>query len=186
MWERRDRRTVKKSFRGASVVAFAVLACAAPALGQTAHVRGERGMQRLVDQAARRSPMVQALIDRLQEQDVTVYVRARAFPQLNLEGRVALLSTVGRHRYLVIELACGRSELAQMATLGHELFHALEIAEAPAVVNAETLADLYSRIGTKIADSGGLQTFETGAAAAAGVLARRQLLTNSTRHGHGT
>jgi hypothetical protein len=186
MWERRDRRADQKKFFGASVAAFAVLFCAAPALGQTAHVRGERGIQRLVDEAARRSPMVQELIDRLQEQDVTVYVRARTFPQLDLEGRVALLSTVGSHRYLVVELACGRSELSQMATLGHELFHALEIAGTPAVVNAETLADLYSRIGTKTADSGGLRTFETEAAAAAGVLTRQQLLTNTTRHGHGT
>jgi hypothetical protein len=186
MWERRNRRADRKKFCGASVAAFAVLACAAPSFAQTAHVRGERGMQRLVDPAARRSPMVQELIDRLQAQDVTVYVRARALPQLDLDGRVALLSTVGGHRYLVIELACGRSELAQMATLGHELFHALEIAGTPAVVDAESLADLYARIGTKTGDSGGLRTFETEAAAAAGVLARQQLLTNSTRHGHGT
>jgi hypothetical protein len=186
MRERRNRGAGEKKFVGASVAAFAVLACAAPAFAQAAHVRGERGMQRLVDQAGRRSPMVQALIDRLQEQDVTVYVRTRTFPQLDLEGRVALLSSVGSHRYLVIELACGRSELAQMATLGHELFHALEIALTPAVVNAATLADLYSRIGTKTTDSGGLRTFETEAAAAAGVLARQQLLINSTRHGHGT
>jgi hypothetical protein len=186
MWERRDRDAGQKKFFGAIVVAFAVLACPAPAFAQSAHVRGERGMQRLVDQAARRSAMVQALIDRLQEQDVTVYVRARTFPQIDLEGRVALLSTVGGHRYLVVELACGRSELSQMATLGHELFHALEIAGAPAVVNAETLADLYSRIGTKTTDSAGFRTFETEAAAAAGVLTRQQLLTNTTRHGHGT
>ena len=186
MWERRHRRADRKKFSGVSIVAVAVLAAAAPALAQTAHVRGEHGMQRLVDEAARRSPIVQELIDLLQEQDVTVYVRGRTFPQADLEGRVTLLSRVGSHRYLVIELANGRSELAQMATLGHELFHALEIAAAPAVVNAETLADLYSRIGTKTNDSGGLRTFETEAAAAAGVLARRQLLINSTRHGHGT
>ncbi len=139
----------------------------------------------LVDEAARRSPAIREWIDRLQELDVTVYVRARTFTQLDLEGRVALLSTAGGHRYLVIELACGRSELTQMATLGHELFHAIEIAEEPSVVDAETLADLYSRIGRKTGDSGGLRTFETEAAAAAGLRARRQLLT-STRHGHGT
>ena len=143
-------------------------------------------MQRLVDEAARRSPAIREWIDRLQELDVTVYVRARTFSQLDLEGRVALLSTAGSHRYLVIELACGRSELTQMATLGHELFHAIEIAEEPSVVNADTLADLYSRIGRKTSDSGGLRTFETEAAAAAGLRARRQLLINSTRHGHGT
>ena len=72
-----------------------------------------------------------------------------------------------------------------MATLGHELFHAIEIAEEPSVVNAETLAAFYSRIGIKTGDSGGWQTFETEAAAAAGLRARRQLLI-STRHGNGT
>ena len=73
-----------------------------------------------------------------------------------------------------------------MATLGHELFHAVEIAETPSVVSAETLADLYSRIGRKTSDSRGVRTFETEAAAAAGLRARRQLLTSSTRQGHGT
>jgi hypothetical protein len=53
-------------------------------------------------------------------------------------------------------------------------------------VDADTLADLYSRIGRKTSDHAGLRTFETEAAAAAGLLARQQLLINSTRHGHGT
>jgi hypothetical protein len=186
MWERGGGSTRQINFLGAGFAALAFLSSAAPAIAQSAHVRGEQAMQRLIDQAARRSPAIQEWIDRLQELDVTVYVRARTLPQLELEGRVALLSTVGGHRYLVIELACGRSELAQMATLGHELFHALEIAETPSVVNAETLADLYLRIGSKTTDSGGLRTFETEAATAAGLLARQQLLINSTRHGHGT
>jgi hypothetical protein len=72
-----------------------------------------------------------------------------------------------------------------MATLGHELFHAIEIAEESSVVNAETLAAFYTRIGVKTGDTGGLRTFETEAAAAAGLRARRQLLT-STRNGNGT
>ena len=53
----------------------------------------------------------------------------------------------------------------------------------PSVVNADTMADFYARIGIKTGDSGGLRTFETEAAAAAGLLARRQLL---TRNGNGT
>jgi hypothetical protein len=43
----------------------------------------------------------------------------------------------------------------------------------------------YSRIGIKTGDSRGWQTFETEAAAAAGLRARRELLT-STRHDNGT
>jgi hypothetical protein len=105
---------------------------------------------------------------------------------LDLEGRVGLLSTGGIHRYLVIDLACRRVELSQMATLGHELFHAIEIAEEPSVVNSSTLADLYSRIGLQTGDSPGRRTFETRAAVAAGERVRRELLTNAASHGHGT
>jgi hypothetical protein len=155
-----------------------------PVFGQTPHVRGEGGMQRLVDDAARRAPAIREWIDRLEELDITVYVRARVFTQLDLDGRIGLLSAAAGHRFLLIELACGRSEVSQMATLGHELFHALEIAEEPSVVSAATLADLYSRIGRQTGDTRGLRTFETEAAAAAGVRVRRQLLT--TRNGHGT
>ena len=169
----------------AALLALAPSAMAQDRIAPPPHVRGDRGMQRLIDNAARRAPAIREWIDRLQELDVTVYVRARVFSQLELDGHVALLSTAGRHRYLVIELACGRSELTQMATLGHELFHAIEIAEQPRVVSPDTLADLYSRIGTKTGDSSGLRTFETEAAAAAGLRARRQLLT-SMRHGNGT
>ena len=149
------------------------------------HVRGDDTMRRFIDDAARRSPAIRQWIDRLQELDVTVYVRPKVFAQRDLEGRVAILSNAGRHRYLVIELSCGRADIAMMATLGHELFHAIEIAEEPSVVNAETLAAFYTRIGVKPGDTGGLRTFETEAAAAAGLRARRQLLT-STRNSNGT
>lgn len=168
-----------------------VLLMASPAFAQAhdfppPHVRPEGGMKRLVDEAARRSPSLRESIDRLEALAVTVYIRPKVFARSDLLGRVALQSSVGSRRYLVIELACGRSELTQMTALAHELFHALEIAEEPSVVNASTMAAFYSRIGTQTGDSGGLRTFETEAAAAAGQLAHRQLLTSTTRHGHGT
>jgi hypothetical protein len=190
MWRRVGGKNFSDRVVGAAAAALMLLTLAGSAHAQAPitpapHVRGDRAMQRLIDEAARRSPAIQEWIDRLQDLDVTVYVRSKSFTQHDLDGRVALLSTSGGHRYLVIELACARAELVQMATLGHELFHALEIAEQPSVVSADSLADLYSRIGIKTGDSGGVRTFETEAAAAAGVRARRQLLT-STRHGDGT
>ena len=188
MWKRGGRKNCSaRVLPAGAALMLLTLAGSATAQERIAppHVRGDRAMQRLIDDAAIRSPAIREWVDRLQELDVTVYVRAKSFTQHDLDGRVALLSTAGGHRYLVIELACGRAELVQMATLGHELFHALEIAEEPSVVSADTLAELYSRIGIKTGDSGGVRTFETEAAAAAGLRARRQLLT-STRQGNGT
>jgi len=173
------------------LVVVALLAFASPAAAQDGfvqpppHVRGEGAMQRLIDDAARRSPAIQDWIDRLQTLDVTVYVRSRMFTQVDLDGRIALVSMTGSRRYLMIELACARSELVQMTTLGHELFHALEIAQEPSAVDAETVADLYARIGSQTGNTRGQRTFETEAAIAAGLRARRQLL-SPTRHGHGT
>src|SRR4051794_37535693 len=171
-----------------AVVASLALLVSLPAAAQdrAPHVRGERGMQRLIDDAARRSPAIQASLDRLDALDVVVYVRAALFSGVELDGRVALLSTVGTRRYLLIELACGRSELTQMTTLGHELFHAIEIGAEPSVVSPDTLADFYSRIGSRTGGTQGRRTFETEAAAAAGLRARRELLTSTTRQGHGT
>jgi hypothetical protein len=184
--EREGRKGRKERFGFASFAGFAFLVLAAPAIAQPPHVRGEGGMHQLIDDAARRSPEIRGSIDRLQDLDVTVYVRGRALMQPDLDGRIALLSVAAGHRYLIIELACGRSELTQMATLGHELFHAIEIAEEPSAVSPETLAALYARIGSKTGERLGLRTYETEAAAAAGMRARRQLLTNATRHGNGT
>jgi hypothetical protein len=150
------------------------------------HVRPTREVRTLVDDAARGSGAIRALMDRLEALDVTVYIRAVTFADSNLEGRAALLAGQVGHRYLVIELACGRSRLSQMATLGHELHHAVEIAEEPSVVDARTLAALYERIGRKTSDWNGRQTFETDAAADAGLRARRELLVNSTRRSNGT
>lgn len=73
-----------------------------------------------------------------------------------------------------------------MATLGHERFHAIAIAEQLSAVNAATLANLYERIGQQTGDDEGMRTLETAAAAAAGQRARRQLLRNTMRHGNGT
>lgn len=145
------------------------------------HVRAEPEVRELVADAARGSQEIRSLIDRLEELDVTVYVRARTFVQTDLDGRVALLAAASGRRYLVIELACGRPRLTQMGTLGHELYHAVEIAEEPSVVDARTLAALYTRIGRRTDYWGGRMMFETEAAADAGLRVRRELFTNSTR-----
>jgi hypothetical protein len=178
----------------ASAGMLLLLLVAGPAIAQDVdaetppppHVRPEHAIRPLVEDAARRSPAIRDLIDQLEALDVTVYIRTRLFTQIDLEGRVALLAMNGGRRYLMIELACGRADLTLMATLGHELFHALEIAREPSVVDAATLAALYARIGMQTGDTVGRQTFETSAAAAAGQRVRRELLTNTARSGHGS
>jgi hypothetical protein len=151
------------------------------------HVRPETTMLRaLTAQAATRSPIVHAMIDRLNHSDVVVYIRHRTFGPVMLDGRTGILSAVGQRRYLVIELACDRSELVQMATLGHELHHALEIAGEPSIVDPSTLARFYARIGIPSHPMGHAQTFETQAAADTGARVRHELLTTPARNANGS
>jgi hypothetical protein len=183
--------SMRRRFLAAATAAL--LAIAAPARGQALaahpppHVRPEKELRTLFDEALRRSPTLRDVVERLEEMDVTVYIRHHDLGMSGLDGRVALLSMHGTHRYLVIELACGRADLQAMATLGHELFHAGEIASEPSVVDAETMATYYARIGklTGSTDDGN-RTYETRAAAAIGTRVRQELLTSSTRNSNGT
>jgi len=146
------------------------------------HVRAEsHDTRRFIQEAAERSAIVHALIDRLEQSDVVAYVRFVAFSGSLLEGRVGFISRAGNRRYVAIEVACGRDRTLQIATFAHELQHVLEIAAAPAVVDAGTLAIHYGRIGLRMTDTYGHQTFETLAAIETGRRARRDITGGAAR-----
>ena len=156
-----------------------ILLIASPAIAQPAqkppHVRPHADVVELLSDAVHQSPTIQALIDRLETLDVTVYIRRHRFAQSELYGRTGLLASVDHHRYLVIELACGRTQVTDMSTLAHELFHAVEIASEPSIVDVRSLAAFYSRTGFRTDNTIDRQTFETMGAAEAGRQALREL-----------
>ena len=167
---------------GMSLVAAVVLGVQALSPPSTPHLRPEIMLRPLVEQAAQRSPSIRDLIDRIEASDLIVYVRLRQFAQSNLDGRVALLSRMpAGQRYLMIELACARSDVVTMATLGHELYHAMEIAAEPWIVDASGLTSYYTRHGQRTGDIQGNVTFETRGAEQAGVQVRRELFTTPAR-----
>jgi hypothetical protein len=150
------------------------------------HLRPEtRGLRALTARAAERSSIIRGLIDQLDQAAVIVYLRHRVFGPVTVDGHIGLLSASRTHRFLVIELACDRSELTQMATLAHELHHALEIAGEPAVVDTQSLMRFYTRVGSPLQPMGITMTFETQAAAETGARVRHELLRQPTRSAHG-
>ena len=142
-------------------------------------------LRALTTRAAERSAKVRELIEQLDQSSVIVYLRHRIFGPATVDGHIGLLSASSTHRFLVIELARDRSELTQMATLAHELHHALEIAGEPSVVDVPTLMRFYTRVGSALQPMGVTMTFETRAAADAGARARHELLASPTRSAHG-
>lgn len=126
----------------------------------------------LIAEGARRSPMFRTLVDRLNRSTVIVYVEHRLLPG-QLSGRLSLIGRGQRWRYLRIEIECRQSTVGQIAALGHELQHAVEIADAAAAVDEPSIRALYGMIGFAIDES--RRRFESDAAKAAGDRVRREL-----------
>ena len=76
-------------------------------------------------------------------------------------------------------IECRQSLDAQIATLGHELQHAVEVAEEGAIVDQRSLQALYGRIGFATEDR--RRQFESHAAREAGDQVRRDLSSRASR-----
>ena len=110
----------------------------------TSHVRStDRRVGTLIAEGAVRSPLLQSLIHQLDQSDVFVYVEHAVLPS-GLTGRLTFTTSSGRWRYLRIQIDCRQSLTSQTVALGHELRHAVEIANA-AVVDEASVRQLYRR-----------------------------------------
>jgi hypothetical protein len=130
---------------------------------------GKRDAAALLEIARLACPTVQRLLDELQETDVIVLVEVRD-GVLNGTGHLTFQGEGHGTRYLRITLDGGNRRPELAAWLAHELQHAVEVAAAAGVKNAEGLGRLFTRIGWRVADA----QFETDAAVTAGKQALRE------------
>ena len=100
----------------------------------------------LLEDGIKRSPTFKGLVDRLAKSDVILYVRPDVTAKNN-NMRLTFLAAKGGFRYLVIRVGAGRSKDQQLATLGHEMQHAVIIADAASVVDSATLRREFERVG---------------------------------------
>ena len=93
----------------------------------------------------------------------------------SIAGHITLMGSAGGRRYVRLSVNPRHDGRQRLAILGHELRHAVELADAEAVIDQPSLLSLYRRIGFR----SGERAFESDAAIAAGrrvpdELARRQ------------
>jgi hypothetical protein len=103
---------------------------------------------RLLAEGYARSETFRGLVVRLNESDVVVYVEPELAPRLGLRGY--LMSDVvigGGKRFLRIRLYPFGNVNTLIARLGHELQHAVEVADAPGVRDEDTFSQHFVRIG---------------------------------------
>jgi hypothetical protein len=94
-----------------------------------------------------RSSLFRELVAKLDASDVIVYAQSDCGMSRRLFGRLAFMGAGGGRRYLHILISCALTDDQQIAALGHELRHAIEIADAPSVVDTVSLGKQYQRIG---------------------------------------
>jgi hypothetical protein len=151
---------------------YAPLTEAAVLEAPTRHVRtSDESVRRLLRRGFRDSSTFAALVRRLQRSDVIVYIEDVPHLPGSLDGRMMMLPRANGCRYVRVQLALRGAPEDAIAVLGHELQHAVEVAEAIDVVDASGLEKLYRRIGVR----SGPQIYDTIAAQELGRLVRREL-----------
>lgn len=92
-----------------------------------------------------RSATFRQIAAELERSDVVVYVQARP---MRLPGQLQFVAARGGLRYVRVSVRTPAVDAVLVAWLGHELYHALEIASAPEVVDEASLIQYYERIGS--------------------------------------
>jgi hypothetical protein len=164
------------------LLALLLLIASSPALfaqtvddGPHNHIRTtDQRLLRLLHEGVRGSATFRRMVDRIRHSDVIVYLECGRGTR-SADGRLTFISAAGGRRYVHIRVARLASADVQIALIGHELRHAVEIADAPAVVDGESLAREYERIGFLNANQLANTSYDSDAAVEAGYQVVRDL-----------
>ena len=137
------------------------------------HVRGvDSRVRDWIRIGASGSLTFSTLLDRLATSDVIVYVEIVPRISTGVSGHLLFVTSTRTVRYLRVALADDGGRTEMVSRLGHELQHAVEIADAPCVRDSEAVARFYQAIGGT--DMGGSR-YDSAAARAAGERVREEL-----------
>ena len=140
------------------------------------HIRTtDRRLIRLLHDGMRASNTFRRMVHRLRQSDVVVYLECGGSDDRSTDGRLTFVSAAGGVRYVHIRVARLASADVQIALIGHELRHAVEVADAPTVVDDKSLAREYERIGFLNARHLAGTSYDSDAAVEAGYQVLRDL-----------
>jgi hypothetical protein len=140
----------------------------------TRHVRAvDRTMAAIIAEGMRRSGTFAHLVLALDTSDVIVYIESGRLMPAAIAGRLLLAAGPEGRRYLRIQVSGHPGSNELIALVGHELRHALEVAESPEVRDEASLIALYERIGHP---TSGAHHYDTVAAQAAGRKVKSELI----------
>jgi hypothetical protein len=139
------------------------------------HVRSDNDLiLEVLRYAIVHSPSFVDLIDTLDQLDRVVYIEEGSCHHRELRACLQMMSTPGG-KNLLVRVDPRQPTRSVVTQLAHELYHAVEIAREPAVVDVAALRDLYKRIGQRSCFNEANPCWETRAAVAFEALVARQL-----------
>jgi hypothetical protein len=142
-------------------------------------------LRRPFDRGMSESPTIVDLVGRLERSDALVYLAQGPCPAAYVVACVVSVNQEGGSRYIRINFVLVRqaqttalrgSAERLVAQIGHELQHAVEIADDPSIVDAPSLERAYQRRGAYRNSAG----YETDAALQAGEAVLRDLTRDNT------
>ena len=141
------------------------------------HVRStDAGLLGVVREAYQRSETVKALINRIERSDVIVYIEPGHCAFGHVDACVLpFMNRAGGSRYMRIVVSTSLVKERLLAVMAHELQHAREVADSPAVIDADSMRALYRRIGVQFCGETNADCYETAQAQAAGRAAYDEL-----------
>ena len=126
----------------------------------------DSGINMLVERGLAQSPTFRRLYEQLGQSDLIVHLERGPQPWLGA-GFNQFVAEVGDRRFVRITLNVAQLDAEAVALLGHELQHAVELADAPDVDDIDGYERLYRRIGYQSC-SRETRCFDTLAAVSAG------------------
>jgi hypothetical protein len=120
----------------------------------------------------RRSRTFAQMVARLEYSDVIVQIVPSSSMKASLAGRLLLVPGDKPIRFVRIEVRMEGTKEDLVTIVGHELRHAVELADAPHVRDPRSLADHYRRIGHGTL---GAEEYDTDAAVRAGRQVRLEI-----------
>lgn len=139
---------------------------AGPAKPARTRIRCLSGLSRaLAVSGVDRSALVETFVGELERSDVVVYLEVLTAPSTgDIRGSMRFVSAAAGLRYLLIQVnGYHAMQAEQIAVLGHELWHALEVARAPGIRDLPSFRRYYQEHGV----GWGSRCFETDEARAA-------------------
>ena len=158
-----------------SAVMTATAVTAAPVDGGPRLRPQDARMKQVLQEGAARSATFKALVDRIEASNLIVYVAVNPLLKSSLSGSLTWMTQAGGYRYVRASISTDLLFDQMIATVAHELQHAVEVIGDETVKDEKSLTALYKRIGRQNHQfpAGG---WETVAAQQTGWQVRRELV----------